>query len=148
MTLDTTEIPTPSTVAEAIASLHESSERMKDAAELQLELMQLREEPPELRTVILNQGNNGQYQVVDKATWPARSIGVLNLSAVPVFIGVGGISARPVSGAPFVPAGKVLILPVRDRNIEFGADPAVLLGNSAEIWVFRYQSLQPLQLSA
>lgn len=102
--------------------------------------------PPEMRTILINPGNNGRYTTLDKARWQAHSIGVLNTGSVPVFIGIGGISATPGSGAPQCPAAAALTLPVLAQDLEFGCDPAVLAAQTATIYVFRFVTLQPLAL--
>ena len=139
-------VPPPSTVAEAIASLHHSSFRMMGAAEKLLELAEQREETPQLRTIVINPGNNGQYQTLDQCGWAAKSIGILNPGSTPVFVGIGGVSATPSARAPSCPGNSALVLPVEASDLSFGCDPAVLLAQTAVIYVFRYVTLQPLVL--
>lgn len=103
--------------------------------------------PPEMRTIHINPGNNGRYTTLDQARWEAKSIGVLNVGPTPVFIGIGGVSATANSGAPQCPAQAALTLPVLAQDLEFGCDPAVLAGNTATIYVFRFLTLQPLALN-
>lgn len=140
-------IPAPRTVSEAIAALHESSHRMATAADRLAHIAELHQETPELHTVVINPGNNGQYQVTDKANWAAKSVGILNPGSAPVFIGVGGVSARAGSRAPSCPGAGSLVLPVEAHDLELGCDPAVLGANTAVIYVFRYVTVQPLLLS-
>lgn len=103
--------------------------------------------PPEMRTIVINPGNNGQYTVLDQSRWEAKSIGVLNVGATPVFIGIGGVSATSRGEAPQCPAQSALTLPVLATDLEFGCDPAVLGANTATIYVFRFLTLQPLALN-
>lgn len=134
---------------EALAHTRAASMATREAAQRMLELAELGEVPPEMRTIIINGGNNvGQYIVLDQSRHYSKSIGILNLSTVPVFLGTGGMSARPGAGVPFCPAGKTLVLPIIVKDVELGADPAILLALQAEIWLFRYFSVQPLELSS
>lgn len=142
------DIAAPKTVAEAIAALHRSAHRMEGAAGLLVKFFERTQQAPEMRTVIVNPGNNGQYQVVDKANWAAKSLGILNPGSAPVYVGVGGISARTTSRAPTCPGGAALVLPVEVHDVEIGCDPATLGANTAVVYLFRYVSLQPLALTA
>jgi hypothetical protein len=139
-------VPAPQTVGQAIAQMHEAASRMADFAELLERLLD--PEAPEMHTVVINPANNGVYQVVDEHNWPspAKSFAVLNAGAAPVFIGIGGTSARAASGAPSCPGTAVLILPLDVVDVELGCDPAVLLANSARIFTFRYTTRQQLSL--
>lgn len=141
-------VPAPTTVAEAIAALHGCAHRMDHAASRLLELAKLGQVAPEMRTVPINPNNNGQYQVIDKANWAAKSLGILNPGSAPVFIGVGGVSARTTSRAPSCPGGASMVLPVEVHDVEIGCDPAVLGANTAIVYLFRYVTLQPLSLTA
>lgn len=138
---------TPQTLGEAIAGMHHASVHMRDATRRLAKIAELYEQTPEFRAVTINPNNNGQYQVTDKSPWAAKSIGVLNPGNAPVFIGIGGVSARPGSGAPSCPGAGSLVLPVEARDLELGCDPAVLGGNTAVIYLFRYVTVQPLLLS-
>lgn len=140
------EYPTPQTVAEGIAALHHSSERMATAADKLLELAEMREETPEMHTVVINDGNTGSYQTLDRSTWRAKSIGVLNPGAAPVYIGVAGLSATAAARVPSCPGSSALVLPLEADDILFGCDSGTLGANTAVIYVFRYVSLQPLVL--
>lgn len=141
-------VPAPQTVAEAIASLHQSSYRLMTASEKLLMLAERGQQAPEMHTVIINPANNGQYQVMDRSPWAAKSIGILNPGSAPVFVGVGGISARTTSRAPSCPGGAAMVLPLEAENIELGCDPATLGANTAIVYVFRYVTLQTLSLTA
>lgn len=139
-------VPAPQTVAEAIGQLHVAANRMMTAAERLLELADLREQTPEMHTVVINAGNNGQYQVLDRSAWTARSIGVLNPGAATVFIGVGGSSATAAALAPSCPGASALVLPVEAGDLNVGCDPVALGADTAVIWIFRYLTVQPLVL--
>ncbi len=141
-----TSTPAPTTVAEAIAALHDTAGRLDVAIEGLHDLWSRYDQCPEMRTVIINPGNNGVYRTVDDCPWASKSLGVLNVGAAPVFIGVGGVSAQPSSRAPSCPGASALVLPVECAGIEFGCDPAVLGGGTAVIYVFRYVAVQPLRL--
>jgi hypothetical protein len=142
------EVPAPQTVAEAIGSLHASSGRMAHAADRLLTLLEHQEEAPEMRRLRINPGNNGVYSALDKSYWQSKSIGIYNPSNfAPVFIGIAGVSVRPNGGAPFCPAQAALVLPVDVGDLELGCDPAVLLANECDVFLFRYVTRQQLMLS-
>jgi hypothetical protein len=145
-----TVVPAPKTVSEAIASLHHSSQRLLEVVSKMERIALLQQETPEMRTVIINPGGTtaGPYTTIDKAAWPAKSIGVINPGAAPVFIGIGGVSARPTSRAPSVPGGSAMVLPVTARDLELGCDPAVLLASTAVVYLFRYVSVQTPMLGS
>jgi hypothetical protein len=136
----------PATIADAVHQVHQANQAMAMQIGRLEQLARLQEQPPELKVVVINEGNNGQYQAIDRNPWAARSLGVLNPGSTNVFVGVGGISARPTSRAPVVPGGGALVLPVESKDIEYGCDPAVLLGATAVIYVFRYVTVQPLMV--
>ena len=140
-------IAAPTTLGQAIASMHRSSMNMEEAARRLQRIAELHFQCPEMRIVTINPQNNGQYQVSDPSGWAAKSIGVLNPGKAPVFIGVGGVSARPNSGAPSCPGTGAVTLPVEAADLEFGCDPAVLGSGTAVIYVFRYVTVQPLTLT-
>lgn len=140
--------PTPTNVAEAVAALHETSARMASAAELLLELAEQREENPEMHTVVINDQNNGQYQVRDPASrrFVTKSVGILNPGAAHVYVGVGGQSATLAARVPSLPGASALILPVLVEDLILGCDPSDLGTGTAVVFVFRYRTLQPLVL--
>ena len=142
------DVPAPQTVAEAVGALHDSSRRMQKAADLLLKLERLRNETPEMRTVVINPGNNGQYQTLDQCPWTSKSIGVLNPSEASVYIGIGGISASAIARAPSCPAGAALVLPLSAGDLLFGCDSGALGASTAVIYVFRYVSVQPLSFGS
>lgn len=138
---------TPSQAAlEAISHAREASIAARQATDMLLEIARLRETPPELRTVVINPGNNGQYVVTDASRFQAKSIGVYNPGSAPVFLGIGGVSATPASRAPSCPGQAVIVLPVAVEDLELGCDPAVLLAATAVVYVFRYLTVQPLMI--
>lgn len=136
----------PKTIAEATTSMHAAAVHMETIVTRLEHLLSLENEPPEMRTVAINDANNGVYQVIDKAAWPAKSIGILNPGTAPVFIGIGGNSARTTSRAPTCPGASALVLPVGAQDLELGCDPAVLGALTAVVYVFRYVTVQRLSL--
>lgn len=136
------EVPPPQTVAEAIASLHHTSASLY-AVVAKLEALAERQQiNPEMRMVVINDANNGRYVSIDRARWTAKSIGVINPGAAPVFVGVGGVSARPGSRAFPVPGAGAVVLPVEAGDLELGCDPAVLGAATAVVYLFRYPTVQ------
>lgn len=140
-------IEAPKTALEALTAMHVSGHQVHQHLHVLTRLLALYRQPPELRTVQINPSNNGNYQTVDEAAWPAKSIGILNPGAAPVFVGIGGVSARPNSGAPSCPGNGVLVLPVEAQDLEVGCDPAVLGATTAVVYIFRYVTVQPLTLA-
>lgn len=138
--------PEPKTVAEAVNSMHAAAASMENTLRRLERLIALEGEPPEMRTVVINEGNTGVYQVIDKAAWPAKSIGILNPGSAAVYIGIGGNSARTTSRAPTCPGASAMVLPVGAQDLELGCDPAVLGANTAVVYVFRYVTVQRLSL--
>jgi len=139
-------IPAPSDTLSALQAMHAQNHEMHKLWIRALRVLELEGQNPEMRTVTINPGNNGVYQVTDKAAWAAKSFGILNPESVPIFVGIGGVSARPLSGAPSCPGAAALVLPVEVRDIELGCEPAVLGTNQTTIYVFRYVTVQPLVL--
>jgi hypothetical protein len=141
-------VPEPKSIAEAVKSMHDHSARMAHILDRLEQWAELAQEAPEMHTVVINPGNNGAYEVTDTSKRRAVSIGIINPGSANVFVGIGGTSARPSSRAAFVPGAGALILPVRvDYELALGCDPAVLLANSAVVYVFRYQTVQPLLIT-
>ncbi len=131
---------------EALAHTREITLQTQGAIGRLLEIARLQQTPPELRTIVINPGNNGSYVTLDQGRFEAKSIGVINPTAVPVFLGIGGVSASPTSRAPSCPGQAVIVLPVLVSNLELGCDPAVLLGATAVVYLFRYLTVQPLMI--
>ncbi len=133
---------------EALAHTREQAIATRQATDVLLELAERQQQPPEMRPIVINPGNNGQYVTVDKSRFQARSIGILNASNVPVFIGIGGVTPTAAARAPVCAAQSFLVLPVLAQDLELGCDPAVLAGNTAVVYLFRYLSVQPLAAGA
>lgn len=74
-----------------------------------------------------------------------RSIGVVNLSAVTINLGVGGNSANATGGIP-VPAMSYLVLPLSFNELELAAEPSELEGLAApaRVLVIRFRRNQSL----
>jgi hypothetical protein len=136
----------PKNIGDAVKHMHDITGYMAACIERLERLARLDEQPPEMATVVINEANNGQYQVTSRSHWAAKGIGFLNPGAANVFVGIGGISARPTSRAPQVPGGGALVLPIEAKDIEVGCDPAVLLANTAVVYVFRYVFVPEFQV--
>lgn len=136
------------TIADAIAHIHHHTNRMSQIITRLEALLGAGLESAVMRTLAINDLNDGVYTVADRAPdWTAQSFGLINSSAIaPVFVGLG---SSPSAGgrAIWVPAGGALVLPVRVRDVELGCDPAVLLANTAVVFTFRYRTVQPLLLT-
>lgn len=139
-------LPAPQTVGEAITSIHVSSNHLVLAAEKLLELAELREQCPDMHTVVINDQNSGLYQVVDRNRYASKSIGVLNPGSAPVYIGIAGQSASAQARVPSCPGASALVLPLEAKDVLIGCDPAALGSNTAVVFVFRYVTVQPLVL--
>lgn len=142
--------PAPKSIADAVRQIHDANQTMAQAMRRLERLIAIERQTPELHEVTINPGNNGVYQVVDRANgWAAKSIGILNTNAtVPVFVGIAGHSAKPTSGSPQCSPGSALVLPVECFDLELGADPTVLLADSATVFIIRFQVVQALLAGA
>lgn len=135
------------TIADAIAHIHAHAGRMADVVDRLEQLLGTGPEPADFRTIAINDGNNGQYVVTDRAQdWVAQSYGIINPGTVNVFAGFGGHSANPTSRSLQVPANGAIVLPVRVVDIELGCDPTLLQTNTAVIYVLRFRAVQPFFL--
>lgn len=84
---------------------------------------------------------------VDRARHPSRSIGLLNPTTITVYLGAGGTSAQPGRKALSVPPASTLVLPLEIMDLEIGAAAADLAAGDAVVFLFRYESVQPLALA-
>lgn len=137
-------IPPAQAALEAIAHTREAAIAARQATDRLLEIAQLGQTPPELRPIVINPGNSGNYTTLDQSRWEAKSIGIYNPTNFIVYLGIGGVSATPGSRAISCPAQSAVVLPVAIRNLELGCDPAALLTLTAVVYVFRYLTVQPL----
>jgi hypothetical protein len=142
----TREIPhdiTPQRAAlEAIAHTREAALFMHSAAEKLLEISEAQNTPPEYRAVLLSAA---APVATDRSKWEAKSIAVLNPTSIRIYIGVGGNSASAAGRSPSVPPNTLMVLPIRDYDVELGVDPAdqgALAAGTAVVFLFRYQSVQ------
>lgn len=142
-----TDVPPPKNVAEAIGTLHLASTRLLWVVRKMSNIWEDQQITPEMHTVVINEGNKGLYTTIDRAKWTCKSVGIINPGAAPVFIGVGGLSARPGSRAPSCPGAAAMVLPVQSDDIELGCDPTVLAADTAVLYLFRYVTVQPPMFS-
>lgn len=141
------DVPPPKTIADAVHQMHDINAYMAKCIERLERVAELQAEPAELHTVKVNDANNGQYITTHRRPFASKSIGFLNPGSSNVFVGIGGVSARPNSRAPQVPGGGALVLPVTvGEVIEIGCDPTILLTNTAVVYVFHYVTVQPLMV--
>lgn len=140
-------VPAPKTIAEAVAQMHAASRHMDHTVTRLEKLFRLLETTPEMRTVVINPNANaaGPFVAIDRAAWPAKSVGILNPSQFAVSVGIGGVSVASNSRAPQCPPQAAMVLPVEAGNLELGADSS-LGANSLVVYVFRYVTVQPLML--
>ncbi|MGI8412649.1 MAG: hypothetical protein ACR2QA_09180 [Solirubrobacteraceae bacterium] len=143
---EVTIVPPPTAAMLALEHARQAAIAARQATDRLLAIAELEQTPPELRTVVINPGNNGQYVVTDASRFQAKSIGVYNPGSAPVFLGIGGVSATPSSRAPSCPGQAAIVLPVAVEDLELGCDPAVLLAASAVVYVFRYLTVQALMI--
>lgn len=139
-------IPPTQAAIEALAHTREAAIAARQSTDMLLEITLLQQTPPELRTIVINPGNNGQYVVTDRSRFQAQSIGVYNPGPVPVFLGIGGVSATPASRAPSCPPTAAIVLPVLVEDLELGCDPNLLGAETAVVYVLRYLTVQPLMI--
>jgi hypothetical protein len=81
---------------------------------------------------------------VKHARGEGRSIGVLNPTAVRVFLGVGGATASVGGRSPSCPPESALVLPIHVDTPEIAADPADLAAGDLTVYVFLFQTVQAL----
>lgn len=138
-------IPPQQAALEAIAHTREAAIAARQATDMLLEIARLQQTPPEMLTIVINPGNNGQYVTLDQSRWQAKSIGIVNPNAAAVYLGVGGVTASPTSRAISCSPQGFLVLPIATRNLELGCDPAVLLAGTAVVYLFRFLTVQPMK---
>lgn len=139
-------IPPAQAALEALAHTREAAIFMRQATDKLLDIAQLGQQPPEMRTIVINPGNNGRYTTLDQSPWQAKSIGVYNPGSAAVYLGIGGVSATPTSRAISCPGQAAVVLPVLAADLELGCDPTVLGNATAVVYLFRYLTVQPLML--
>lgn len=76
------------------------------------------------------------------------SIGVLNPTLTPVYLGIGGATAAPGAGAVSAPPKSLLVLPVPCGTLDVGGDPAILAGGDATVFLLRFATVQAAFLGA
>lgn len=141
------EVPPPKTIGDAVKQMHDMSAVMTECIARLERLAALEEQAPEMHTVTINNGNDGNYIRTHRRPFASKSIGFLNPGSAAVFVGIGGVSARPTSRAPQVPGGGALVLPVEVGDvIELGCDPTVLGTDTKVVYVFHYVTVQPLMV--
>ena len=137
----------PKTMADVVAHMHglvahidESHERLATIFDRQ------DQDTPELHTPVINPSASatGPFVVTDIAKWEALSIGLLNPSNYPVYLGIGGVSTASNSRAISCPPLSVLVLPLRVYDLELGCP--TLGANALPLYVFRYSTVQKLFL--
>ncbi len=131
---------------EAIAHTREAALFTRQATDRLLEIAQLQQTPPELRTIVINPGNSGQYVTTDACRFQAKSIGVINPTTVGVFLGIAGVSATAAARSIAVAPQSMLTLPIAVEDLELGCDPAVLLAGTAVVFLLRFLAVQPLNV--
>lgn len=77
------------------------------------------------------------------------SLGIYNEGDVPIYLSVGGEPARAGSGAEYIPAGAMAVIPARVQDFRIAIDPADLASVPATgVWVktYLYWTPQPAAL--
>lgn len=80
----------------------------------------------------------------DRSGSASKSVGILNPTTTAIYVGIGGVQAKPNNEAITVAASSLLVLPVEELDLDLGADPAALAAGDAVIYVFRFAAVQPL----
>lgn len=138
----------------AIAEARAAAVASQTAADRLLEIAARQDETAELRTFQIPDAA-GMNPVNDRHRNAYKSLGLwvpaaaaaggnLNPNGVGIFIGTAGNSAKTGNKVPFVPPGGAVVLPISDIDVEFGADPAVLLASFVVFFAFFYTSVQEL----
>ncbi|HWW67313.1 MAG TPA: hypothetical protein VNY83_04965, partial [Solirubrobacterales bacterium] len=106
-----------------------------------------RQEQPWLRPVHFS-GPEGIFRRRDDRGPSAVSYGIYNPVAAGVYLGLFGASPSRAGGGFPVPAESALIVPLDvPAQLEIGIDEAELgAGNTATIYVMRFQTVQPFFL--
>lgn len=79
----------------------------------------------------------------------ALSIGLLNPTVIPVYLGIAGNTPTIAGRSPSAPPRGLLVLPVDVRDVEVGADlsdpntAAALGAGDATVFLLRFQTVQP-----
>jgi hypothetical protein len=137
------EIPTtlhPNDAAlNAIAEARLAAELAQTATEQLLDVARRSDFPARLEVVTLTATAS-----VKHARGEGRSIGVLNPTAVRVFLGVGGATASVGGRSPSCPPESALVLPIHVDTPEIAADPADLAAGDLTVYVFLFQTVQAL----
>lgn len=137
------EAPAPSPASELLQSLEEMTREQRDAlVELARTIDRANTLPAALRTFVLTASEPIQKDDVGDGL-TALSVGVINPTAVTVYLGVGGIRPQPGSRAVSVAPLCALVLPVGAQDFELGADPADLAAGDAVVWALRFPTVQP-----
>lgn len=130
-------------IAELVTRAHEGSYLAATAVERLAGIEDLRNEPARIYThelsattpTILNESGNKLGE------W--RSVGLINPTAVVVFLGIGGARATAAGRAIPVPATSAIVLPLAVEDLEIGADPAGLGGGPVVVFALRFKTVQP-----
>lgn len=106
-------------------------------------------EPAHLRTLTFS--GEGEHPLLthrDEHGPMALSIGIVNPTAVRIYLGLSGEKAQPGNHAFVVPKEAAMVIPVAVGKLEIGADPTDLGANSATIFRLRFETVQPFFLGA
>jgi hypothetical protein len=125
----------------AISEARLAAELARGAVDDLLELAEAANEPADLVVVTLKAA-----EPVQSPRRRGRSVGVLNPTAAPVFLGVGGASASTAGRSPSCPPKSALVLPIHVDQIEVAANPADVAAGDLTVYLFFFQTVQRLYL--
>jgi hypothetical protein len=104
-------------------------------------LAEHRDTPADLRTIVLTAAASKYTDQVGNL--PARSIGIVNPSPVPVWLSIGGAMPTAQGRALGAPATSYVVYPVSAGDLEIAADPVGLAAGDAVVYLMRFASVQP-----
>jgi hypothetical protein len=125
----------------AIAEARLAAELARTAVDDLLELFRRADTPADMVVVTLTAA-----EPVKLPRAHGKSVGILNPTSAPVFLGVGGASASAAGRSPSCPAKSAITLPIYANQIEIGANPADVAAGDLTVYAFFFESVQPLSL--
>lgn len=136
----------PITLETLLNVQHATAHSVNAAREL-LEVARRLEKPADLETITFTP----QQWIVEKGPQveePALSVGVLNPTPLPIFVGLRGETPSPGNRTPICPPFSLLVLPVHGWQVELGVDPLVLGQQTISAFLMRFSSVQPAVLAS
>ncbi len=134
---------------EHLAHTQTAAEHARDASTGLLELVRTQEQAPSVERILFTLAGAGKTYHEDgpRVEEPTRSVGIINLSSIPVYFGLDGGSPNQAAGAFPIGPGATIVLPITAVQIELGVDPNQLAGapnQQALVFLIRFPSVQRL----